>query len=97
MIFEKIAPDSAVQNKQNTDNHQSSSTLFAPRSPEGPPPIDYGSNNGDDDDSVFLARMLKVREVAVRLAGGEDMWDILDEDEADDFKEKAEKFLDSER
>ena len=41
--------------------------------------------------------MLKVREVAVRLAGGEDMWDILDEDEADDFKEKAEKFLDSER
>ena len=39
--------------------------------------------------------MLKVREIAIRLAGGEDMWDGLDEDEADDLKERAEMELDS--
>ena len=64
--------------------------MFAPRSPEGPPP-EYGA----DEDDPFLARTLKIREIAIRMAGGEDLWDELDEDDADIIKEKAELELDS--
>ena len=81
------------RNPQNEDDPLHSA--FAPRSPEGPPPSNTDITDDDGDDDAFLVRMLKVREIAIRLAGGEDMWDGLDEDEADDLKERAEMELDS--
>lgn len=39
-------------------------------------------------------RILKIREIAIKLAGGEDIWDKLGEDEAERFTERAEEELD---
>jgi hypothetical protein len=67
-----------------------SSSMFAPRSPEGLPP-----EGGVDEEDASLVRILKIREIAIRMAGGEDLWDELDEDDVDIFKERAELELDS--
>ena len=99
MMFEKIAPDSHIQgdNKKDIQAPRSpegpppgSSSMFAPRSPEGLPP-----EGGVDEEDASLVRILKIREIAIRMAGGEDLWDELDEDDVDIFKERAELELDS--
>ena len=76
------------------------SSMFAPHSPEGPPP---GAGDADtfdeaeDEGDPYLERILKIREVAIRLAGGDDIWDALEEDDVDVFMELAEKEVDLDR
>ena len=71
--------------------------MFAPHSPEGPPPggesADHSSEVEDESDP-YVERILLIREVAIRLAGGEDIWDALDEDDVDIFMELAGKEVD---
>ena len=76
------------------------SSMFAPHSPKGPPP---GAGDADtfdeaeDEGDPYLERILKIREVAIRLAGGDDIWDALEEDDVDVFMELAEKEVDLDR
>ena len=86
---------------QSSTINNNAANSYAPRSPDGPPPGSSSSSSapfaftspGGDD--AFLTRILKVREIAIRLAGGEDIWDELDEDAIDVLKEKAERELDN--
>ena len=91
MVFVKVAP-----------NKGPSSTAFAPRSPDGPPPSSAFAPRSPDgppptdsmEEDPALNRMLKIREIAIRMAGGDDLWDSLDEDETDLFMDRAEKEFD---
>ena len=58
---------------------------FAPSSPSSPPPIEVGMDDLDED----TKRILKIRALAVKLAGGADIWDNLSEDLTDKYMEKA--------
>ena len=76
------------------------SSMFAPHSPEGPPPgagDDTANEEVEDESDPYLERILKIREVAIRLAGGDDIWDALEEDDVDVFMELAEKEVDNDR
>ena len=64
--------------------------MFAPHSP--PPGVETADQ--EDESDLYLERILKIREVAIRLAGGEDIWDALDEDDVDIFMELAGKEVD---
>jgi hypothetical protein len=45
-----------------------------------------------DEDTV---RLLKIREIAIDLAQGEDVWDTLTDEEAEKYLAEAEKLLNS--
>ena len=108
MIFKKTGSTALQQNsnqisRQKHESPQSAagaSSMFAPHSPEGPPP---GAGDADtfdeaeDEGDPYLERILKIREVAIRLAGGDDIWDALEEDDVDVFMELAEKEVDLDR
>jgi hypothetical protein len=76
-----------------------------PRSPDGPPPDDPApapftasapfhagadDDDDDDDDDPHLIRTLKLRSMAVAMAGGEDVWDTLDDETMRKYLENAE-------
>ena len=71
----------------------SSHSLYAPRSPEGPPPDRplYAPRSPDILTSKVdsLDMYVAIRALAVQIAGGEDAWDYLDEDSCDALMARA--------
>lgn len=65
-----------------------------PHSPEGPPPA-MSVDGGPEETKISATgmdkrtRLRRIRALAVALAGGEDVWDTLDDDAVDDLMERA--------
>eukprot|EP01038_Epipyxis_sp_PR26KG_P004115 gene4115-5866_t len=59
-----------------------------PRSPDSPPPILSNTNEEDDDDEEMM-RIIQVRNIAIELAGGEDRWNTLEQDETEYYMIQA--------
>ena len=98
IIFKKTGTNGHQSNSNHIlkQKHESpppgagTSSMFAPHSP--PPGVETADQ--EDESDPYLERILKIREVAIRLAGGEDIWDALDEDDVDIFMELAGKEVD---
>ena len=75
---------------------------MAPSSPDLPPPADSApapapfaaAADDDDDDDPYLIRTLKLRSMAVSMAGGEEKWDLLDDDTMRKYLDNAEMLYD---
>jgi hypothetical protein len=67
--------------------------FYEPHTPDHPPPdlspVVDSCVSSDEDNG--LLRILKLREIAVELAGGQERWDSLTSDEMDELLERAEK------
>ena len=50
---------------------------------------DGDDDDGDDDDDPSVKLLLQILQKAVELAGGEDKWDNMEEDERDEFMKQA--------
>lgn len=58
---------------------------YEPQTPEGPPPMD------DEDESML--KILQARARAIEIAGGEEQWELVDEDEMDRLLQRANEEL----
>ena len=57
-------------------------TGFVPSSPNSPPPE-------EEDEDEDMRQLMKIRTYAVRMAGGEEIWSSLNEDQCDEYMDKA--------